>query len=94
MEHCEKCDIPVRNGGDEFIIVRENVNQKEYEDMISSMREKVTLKAKQQKLPFDLTFSVGAVHTDMTCDKTLDDYIRIADEAMYEEKTRKKANRV
>jgi hypothetical protein len=29
----------------------------------------------------------------MATDRTLDDYIRIADETMYEEKTRKKANR-
>ncbi len=69
------------------------MNQEKYEHMINSMREEITQKAKAQNLPFDLTFSVGAVYTDMTTDKTLDDYIRIADETMYEEKTRKKANR-
>ena len=89
MAHCGKGDIPVRNGGDEFIIVCENINQEKYERIISSMREEVTRKAKEKNLPFDLTFSVGAVYTD----RTLDDYIRIADETMYEEKTRKKANR-
>ncbi|MDE7324159.1 MAG: GGDEF domain-containing protein [Lachnospiraceae bacterium] len=94
MAHCGKCDIPVRNGGDEFIIVCENMNQEKYGNMISHMREEVTMKAKEQNLPFDLTFSVGAVYTDMATDKTLDDYIRIADETMYEEKTRKKANRI
>lgn len=94
MEHCGKNDIPVRNGGDEFIIVRENMEPESYEEMINSMRNAVTRKARQHQLPFDLTFSVGAVSTDMSSDQTLDDYIRIADETMYEEKTRKKANRV
>lgn len=94
MSHCGKYDIPVRNGGDEFIIVRESIQQEEYEAMIHSMREEVAKKAFEQNLPFELTFSVGAVYTDMTTDKTLDDYIRIADETMYAEKTRKKANRI
>lgn len=94
MSHCGKHDIPVRNGGDEFIIVRESIQQEEYEAMIHSMREEVAKKAFEQNLPFELTFSVGAVYTDMTTDKTLDDYIRIADETMYAEKTRKKANRI
>lgn len=94
MAHCSKSDIPVRNGGDEFIIVREIMTHEEYDKMINSMRDEVSRKAKEQCLPFDLTFSVGAVRTDMSTDKTLDDYIRIADETMYEEKTRKKANRV
>lgn len=94
MEYCGKNDIPVRNGGDEFIIVRENMTPASYEEMIRNMRSTVTAKARQQQLPFELTFSVGAVCTDMRSNQTLDDYIRIADETMYEEKTRKKANRV
>lgn len=94
LEHCGRQDIPVRNGGDEFIIVRRNMEQDKYDEMILLMREEVTKKAKAQNFPFELTFSVGAIHTDMASDTTLDDYIRIADETMYEEKTRKKANRV
>lgn len=93
MEYCGKNDIPVRNGGDEFIIVHENMTPASYEEMISNMRSAVTQKARQHQLPFELTFSVGAVCTDMRSDQTLDDYIRIADETMYEEKTQKKANR-
>ena len=94
MAHCGKYDIPVRNGGDEFIIVREQLSNEDYELMIHHMREEVAQKALKQNLPFALTFSVGAVCTDMTTDRTLDDYIRIADETMYGEKTRKKANRI
>lgn len=90
MEYCGKNDIPVRNGGDEFIIVHENMTPASYEEMISNMRSAVTQKARQHQLPFELTFSVGAVCTDMRSDQTLDDYIRIADETMYEEKTQKK----
>lgn len=89
MEHCGKNAIPVRNGGDEFIIVRENMDHTSYEEMINSMRSTVSRKARQHQLPFDLTFSVRAVCTDMNSDQTLDDYIRIADETMYEEKHEK-----
>ena len=37
--------------------------------------------------------SIGCVRTDMDTDKTLDDYVREADEIMYAEKLAKKVNR-
>ena len=48
---------------------------------------------KTMKLPFPLTVSAGCIHTDMTTERDLDDYVREADAIMYEEKTAKKANR-
>ena len=38
-------------------------------------------------------FIYCCIVTDMDCEKNLDDYVREADEVMYEEKTAKKANR-
>ena len=49
--------------------------------------------AKEKHFPFELSFSAGAVVTDMSTDKTLDEYISMADEIMYAEKQEKKENR-
>ena len=55
--------------------------------------ERSRFEAAEMKLPFPLTVSAGCIHTDMTTERDLDDYVREADVIMYEEKTAKKANR-
>lgn len=47
----------------------------------------------KMQLPFPLTISVGCVVTDMNSDKNLDDYVRNADEMIYQEKVAKRVNR-
>ena len=93
LKNCSKTSIAVRNGGDEFVVIHDIITNIEYEKMIANMRNEIREEAKARRLPFDLTFSVGAVHTDMNSKMTIDDYIRLADEMMYEEKVLKKANR-
>ena len=40
-----------------------------------------------------MSFSIGCIKTDVNEDKELDDYVKEADETMYQEKYIKKANR-
>ena len=91
--NCGESAIAVRNGGDEFVIFMDIITNIEYEKMIATMRREIADTAKGRRLPFDLGFSVGAIHTDMNSLMTIEDYIRVADEMMYEEKVLKKANR-
>lgn len=93
LNHCPAGSIPVRTGGDEFLVVQQMIDEQEAADMIQKIREEIRGKAAEMKFPFELTVSIGYIITDMNEDKTLDDYIREADEIMYEEKAAKKVNR-
>lgn len=93
LHHCPKGGIPVRNGGDEFLVMLEGADENTMAEMIQKIRQELDERAKMMKVPFPLSVSAGCIVTDMECEKNLDDYVREADEVMYEEKTAKKANR-
>lgn len=86
--------IPVRTGGDEFVIFLQRAQRGEPETVATAVREEIDREAKALQLPFEVSVSVGSICTDMNTDKTLDDYVREADEVMYKDKMNKKAQRV
>lgn len=91
---CTTDCIPIRMGGDEFLVLYDMMSNEEMERIVALIRAEVEKEAVAKKLPFELTFSVGCIKTDMESGKDLDAYVREADEIMYEEKCRKKANRI
>lgn len=93
LHHCPIDAIPVRTGGDEFVIFLPTLKELKPEEVIQEIRQEIHEEAEGRKLPFELTISVGCICTDMKTDKSLDDYIREADEVMYLEKEQKKAIR-
>lgn len=93
MKYSSEDAIPIRMGGDEFLIIENMLSDEEIKRNIFDMREEVRSVAVKKKLPFGLSFSIGCIMTDMNLDKDLDDYIREADETMYKEKQIKKVNR-
>ena len=93
LKFCYENALPIRMGGDEFLIIEPMKNDEEINKKIEHMRKEIGYLAKEKQLPFPLSFSIGCIVTDMNMDKELDDYIREADEVMYEEKYRKKVNR-
>lgn len=93
LNNCSPDAVPIRSGGDEFIIIHHMMNHSHAEKIIANIREDIIRCSKEQNLPFTVSLSIGCIFTDMTEDKTLDDYIRDADEIMYEEKAKKKVNR-
>jgi len=93
LHHCPKGAVPVRTGGDEFLVVLRLIGQAQAELLVREIRSEIADVAEREKLPYPLTISVGIVCTDMDTDRTLDDYIREADEIMYAEKVAKKADR-
>lgn len=90
---CSMDSIPIRMGGDEFLVLYNMMSEEETDRIVKQIRAEVDAEAAMKKLPFELTFSVGCIKTDMDDDKDLDAYVREADEIMYEEKNLKKANR-
>lgn len=93
LHNCKKGSLPIRTGGDEFVIISDIMSDGEYNALVGRMREEIEAVAKEKHFPFELSFSAGAVVTDTSTDKTLDEYISMADEIMYAEKQKKKVNR-
>ena len=93
MNNCPKGSVPVRTGGDEFVVIHQMMDEQGAKDIEQNIRRQIQEKAEQMQFPFELSVSIGCISTDMNTDKTLDDYIREADEIMYKEKAAKKVNR-
>lgn len=84
--------IPVRLGGDEFLVIREEIPEPEVTAMIQEIRHKVERSGSQVGL-CNLSISAGYVITDKESSKKLEDYVNDADAIMYREKKEKKAAR-
>ena len=84
--------IPVRLGGDEFLVICEEPSEKEIDTMIGDIRHRVEMAGNDIGIS-RLSISVGYVVTDETSGKRLEDYVNEADEIMYREKRGKKAAR-
>lgn len=93
LKHCKKDSIPVRNGGDEFILVQEAISKDQIDKLISSIRHEISEESDKINLPISLSVSIGAVVTSPTDNRDLEDYIKEADEMMYQEKVKKKMQR-
>lgn len=76
----------IRYGGDEFVVIGENVFVDDGTILKNHLCSAVEAEAKALMLPFKLTVSVGAVLMDPDKDITLDEYFSLADTAMYEMK--------
>ena len=57
------------------------------------IRRELSERAGETKFPLPLTVSIGSVVTDPMRNDSLEEYVRLADEKMYEEKNAKKENR-
>lgn len=85
--------IPVRYGGDEFVSISIYDEDETPEERKAAILEKAREIAAQEKLPFELEFSIGYVITDPDGDKTLEEYVREADHSMYQEKMQRRVSR-
>lgn len=93
LKYCSLDAIPIRMGGDEFLIIEDMMSDEEMDKRIADMRGDIDGEVARKKFPFCISFSIGCIKTDANKDMELDDYVREADETMYQEKYIKKANR-
>ena len=93
MKYCDKEAIPARTGGDEFVLVQRSISQEELDGMIANIRHELAEISEKEKAPFCLSVSVGMTLTSPESGKSMEDYVREADEIMYQEKTAKKMAR-
>jgi diguanylate cyclase (GGDEF)-like protein len=83
--------IPVRYGGDEFLVVLPVENAGDVQKLASKIITEIS-KATVE-VPEAVSVSTGFVVAEPNSGKTLDEYVREADALMYEAKKRKKAQR-
>lgn len=93
LRYCPEGAVPVRMGGDEFLLVMQSMSGEEVLQIVQTIRTELSRQSEELRLPCPLSVSIGCVDTDMYSDKNLDAYVREADAVMYEEKVQGKKNR-
>ncbi|MCQ2467659.1 MAG: GGDEF domain-containing protein [Clostridia bacterium] len=83
----------VRYGGDEFVIIGENVFFDDGYALQNTLCDVVKKQAEDLMLPFKLSISIGTVIIDPNENVTLDEYFKKADATMYEMKKKLHAQR-
>ena len=68
--------IPIRMGGDEFLIMNQIIPEEKAEGLIHKIQNEIQAQAEQKNLPFELSFSIGCIRTDWTADRNLDEYVK------------------
>lgn len=80
--------IAVRYGGDEFLMVGECSDTEEAEEITENLRKELESLKDRRRLIFNLSVSTGSVVMYPEEKNNLEEYLRRADEAMYEAKQR------
>lgn len=77
--------IPVRYGGDEFVIIG-TLNENEKIDFLEKLNEKIQIKKDKMSLPYDLSISIGTKIVSPDSKIPLQEEINNADSIMYQNK--------
>jgi diguanylate cyclase (GGDEF)-like protein len=87
-------DIIARLGGDEFVVLAVGNAADSGDIMVARLQENLRGYNIEERLPYRLSLSVGAVRVDVerapSIAASIDDVLKEADEAMYEDKRSKK----
>ena len=92
-KYSDSDSLVARIGGDEYILLQQALDAQSEEKFKCDIRHELNERAKQKEFPLPLTVSIGSVTSDPAKSDSLEKYVRLADEKMYEEKVAKKANR-
>ena len=78
--------IPVRFGGDEFLVIAPDCGKEEAAKVRQSILDFLDEKNNDASQPYHISASCGYVVTDPKSDMTLQDYVKEADKLMYDNK--------
>ncbi len=82
-----------RYGGDEFAVIIENIEEKDLNMFRNSMNQILENMTKEEKKPYRLCISIGAVQCGMNDISTINDLICAADAEMFRIKNNRKARK-
>ena len=80
-------DISFRIGGDELVVIYQNVYEDTLKEKINQLNELIDKHSETHQLPCKLTLSYGYSFFNETKDKRYEDVFNKADEKMYKQKT-------
>lgn len=83
-------DIIARIGGDEFAIMAIDASESDASQLIVRLQETIRRYNAESNKPYLLSLSTGVSRSTISGDFPLDDLLKIADEAMYEQKRSKR----
>lgn len=86
-------DVAARWGGDEFVVLTIGAKGESPQMMVDRINERLDQYNSESGLPYRIACSIGVSQVDLDNDKTFEEMITAADEAMYAEKSRRKAQR-
>ncbi|MDD6551732.1 MAG: diguanylate cyclase, partial [Lachnospiraceae bacterium] len=81
-----KDSVIARMGGDEFVAMGTFVSDEDLEDIRQAIDSRLQTLRDDERLPYDLTVSMGTSIVDATATEGLEHFVREADERMYAEK--------
>lgn len=94
LKYSDADAIPARTGGDEFVLVQAAPSDEAaVQKLVKNIQEDIALQQQFMQLPFEMSASIGVAVTDPNSDKSFEEYVREADEMMYNDKMAKNATR-
>ncbi len=87
-------DVIGRIGGDEFVVFAMNIGKDNAKILFKRLNQNVNNLNKLKKRPYKLSLSTGFTDIDIGHPPTLEEMIRKADNIMYEQKKKKKIQRI
>lgn len=85
-----KSDIIARMGGDEFIVLASSTSHANIADITKRLFTNIDKANSEQHMPFKLSISLGMARYDNEKSQTVEDLIREADAALYQDKRSKR----
>jgi diguanylate cyclase (GGDEF)-like protein len=85
------CDILARLGGDEFAVLVPNVKKQETAKLLERLQRNLRDYNAERRHEFTIALSIGTVEIDHDHDLHIEDQLAQADEVMYREKRKRKA---
>lgn len=86
LKYCDAEAVPARMGGDEFVLIQEAGTEQKRSELVENIRRELVKVSGQMQLPKGVEVSMGISVTDPDSRKTLKEYVKEADENMYQEK--------
>ena|GEM_PF-4294925 len=86
--------LVARIGGDEFILIQQYTGEDELQHLIAGVSLDISSYGQRHELPFPISAAIGTVITEPESGMGFEQYVKLADRKMYEDKVKKEPQKV